>query len=40
MAEGDDHVRMAGWHTPQGLGKALLPSMGVRDDDGFADDPG
>lgn len=38
MAEGDDYVRMPGWHTPAALGKHLVAVMGVQDEEQFADD--
>ena len=37
IAEGDEYVRMPGWHTPQGLGQALVKFMGVRPEEMFAD---
>ena len=38
IAEGEEYVRMRGWHTPQNLGTALVKFMGVRPEDMFADD--
>lgn len=38
IANGDDYVRLPGWHTPQGLGQALVRFMGVRTEEIFVDD--
>ena len=38
MAEGDEYVRMPGWHTPAALGKHLVVNFGVKDEEYFADD--
>lgn len=38
VAEGDEYVRMPGWHTPAALGKHLVTAFGVKDEEVFADD--
>lgn len=40
IATGEKYVRLPGWHTPQGLGKALVRLMGVRPDQHSADNLG
>jgi len=38
IATGDTYVRMPAWHTPQGLGQALVKFMGVKQEEIFAND--
>ena len=38
IAEGEVYVLLPGWHTPDGLGKALVKFMGVRPEEMFAAD--
>lgn len=38
ISDGDTYVRLPGWHTPQGLGKAVVTWMGVREEEMFADE--
>lgn len=38
IAEGEEYIRLPGWHTPDGLGKALVKFMGVPPEEIFAAD--
>ncbi len=38
ISTGTEYVRMAGWHTPQALGQALITKFGVRAEEGFNND--